>query len=73
MSFQQNPSQASATGTTSSSNVASTDNQDDLNSQFKSRTFDVTWVDKSALMYKEGYAKVRCDCCDMLKMCVRSH
>jgi len=55
MSFQQNPSQASATGTTSSSNVASTD--DDKDNIFKNRTFDVTWVDKSALMYKEGYAK----------------
>lgn len=54
MSFQQNPSQASATGTTSSSNVASTDDND---LTFKNRTFDVTWVDKSALMYKEGYAK----------------
>merc|ERR1711862_193951 len=26
-------------------------------SLLKNRTFDVTWVEKSALMYKEGYAK----------------
>lgn len=26
---------------------------------FKQRTFDVYWVDKSALMYKDGIAKVR--------------
>merc|ERR1712157_431964 len=25
--------------------------------QFKNRTFDVTWVDKTALMYKDGVAK----------------
>ena len=27
---------------------------------FKIRTFDVYWVDKTALMYKDGYAKVSC-------------
>lgn len=26
---------------------------------FKMRTFDVYWVEKHALMYKDGYAKVR--------------
>merc|ERR1711862_548128 len=31
------------------------DSNDD--SLLKNRTFDVTWVEKSALMYKEGYAK----------------
>jgi len=65
MSFVQNPSQANTSGTTSNSNVAASTttstgvatagDQDDL--KFKTRTFDVTWVDKSALMYKEGYAK----------------
>ena len=56
MSFEQNPSQASATGTTSSNNVASTDNQDDFNSKFKSSAFDTTWLAKPALtlMHKEG-------------------
>ena len=28
-------------------------------SMFKTRTFDVFWVDKSALMHKDGFAKVR--------------
>ena len=27
---------------------------------FKTRTFDVFWVEKAALMYKDGIAKVRC-------------
>jgi hypothetical protein len=27
---------------------------------FKLRTFDVYWVDKTALMYRDGIAKVRC-------------
>jgi len=26
---------------------------------FKMRTFDLFWVDKSALMYRDGFAKVR--------------
>lgn len=30
--------------------------QDDL---FKMRTFDVFWVEKQALMYRDGFAKVR--------------
>ena len=31
----------------------------DLDTLFKMRTFDVFWVDKKALMYKDGYQKVR--------------
>jgi ATP-dependent RNA helicase DDX60 len=27
--------------------------------QFKNRTFDVYWVEKNALMYRDGFAKVR--------------
>jgi hypothetical protein len=30
---------------------------------FKIRTFDVYWVDKEALMYKDGIDKVREICC----------
>jgi hypothetical protein len=29
---------------------------------FKIRTFDVYWVEKKALMYKDGIAKVRLSC-----------
>lgn len=31
----------------------------DENFMFKQRTFDVFWVDKASLMYKDGIAKVR--------------
>lgn len=31
---------------------------DDENFMFKQRTFDQFWVDKNALMYKDGIAKV---------------
>lgn len=31
----------------------------DYDLQFKIRTFDVYWVEKNALMNKDGYAKVR--------------
>lgn len=29
---------------------------------FKMRTFDVFWVEKAALMYRDGIAKVSCGC-----------
>ena len=37
-------------------NVAAGEGEADL---FKLRTFDIYWVDKYALMYKDGYGKVR--------------
>ncbi len=42
---------------TSSTDASAAADADD--SMFKTRTFDVFWVDKSALMYKDGFAKVR--------------
>jgi hypothetical protein len=46
------PAAAAAPDTTAN---AITDDEDLL---FKIRTFDVYWVEKKALMYKDGYAKV---------------
>jgi hypothetical protein len=31
----------------------------DVDLQFKQRTFDAVWVEKKALMYREGISKVR--------------
>jgi len=63
MSFVPAPKQANATGTSNvnqflsekTTGASAPDTEDDL--RFKRRTFDVTWVDKSALMYKEGITK----------------
>jgi len=58
MSFVPAPQQANATGTSNASlseKGASAPDEDDV--RFKRRTFDVTWVEKSALMYKEGITK----------------
>lgn len=32
--------------------------ESDFDLQFKNRTFDVYWVEKNALMYRDGFAKV---------------
>ncbi len=67
MSFVPAPQQANAANAKSSNAVTPTNQapaaadaaQDGENDIFKMRTFDVFWVDKSALMHKDGYAKVR--------------
>jgi hypothetical protein len=67
MSFVPAPQQANAASAKSNAPVTNTQaasaaaevpvsDQDIL---FKIRTFDVFWVDKQALMYKDGVAKVR--------------
>lgn len=66
MSFVPAPQQANAASAKNNSNVvasttsANADSGDAANDQdvmFKIRTFDVQWVDRSALMYKDGFAK----------------
>jgi len=39
--------------------VSNSNNVPPENSTFKVRTFDVLWVDRAALMYKDGINKVR--------------
>jgi hypothetical protein len=56
MSFVPAPQQANAA---SHSNNAAAEALSDQELIFKMRTFDVYWVEKHALMYKDGYAKVR--------------
>lgn len=67
MSFVPAPQQANAAvannnATVNSSPAANADSAEPpLNEKelmFKHRTFDLYWVDKTALMYKDGYAKV---------------
>ena len=43
----------------SSNDATAAADANDVDSVFKMRTFDVFWVDKSALMYRDGFAKVR--------------
>jgi len=43
---------------TSLSSLALEGSSGDEDSQFKQRTFDVVWVEKKALMYREGISKV---------------
>ena len=67
MSFVPAPQQANAAGsnnapsnsqvTTSNAAAAATETSD-MEAVFKIRTFDVYWVDKSALMYRDGIDKV---------------
>lgn len=67
MSFVPAPQQATAASTNNNAPVnASTPAANaeppisDQELLFKIRTFDVFWVDKGALMYKDGIAKVSC-------------
>jgi hypothetical protein len=71
MSFVPAPQQANAAGannapsqviTTAAATAAEPESDKDL--VFKLRTFDVYWVDKSALMYRDGIDKV-CDLIDL--------
>ena len=60
MSF--NPRAKQATTANTKNAVAVTDDSENSDGEdhiFKLRTFDVFWVDKSALMYRDGFAKVR--------------
>lgn len=68
MSFVPAPQQANAASAKNNSNVVASsttanagsgDAANDQDVMFKIRTFDVQWVDRSALMYKDGFAKVR--------------
>jgi ATP-dependent RNA helicase DDX60 len=72
MSFVPAPQQANAAGsnnapsnnqvTTSNAAAAATETSD-MEAVFKIRTFDVYWVDKTALMYRDGIDKV-CSCAE---------
>jgi hypothetical protein len=67
MSFVPAPQQANAASaksnapvtTTQAASAAAEAPVSDQDLLFKIRTFDVFWVDKQALMYKDGIAKVR--------------
>lgn len=69
MSFVPAPQQANAASTNNapvnSAQVPAAANAEaaisDQEVLFKIRTFDVFWVDKGALMYKDGIAKVCCE------------
>lgn len=59
MSF--NPRAKQATTANTKNAVAVTDDSENSDGEdhiFKLRTFDVFWVDKSALMYRDGFAKI---------------
>ena len=65
MSFVPAPQQANAAGAknapsavTSSSAAPAAEQEADKDLLFKLRTFDVYWVEKSALMYRDGIDKV---------------
>ena len=47
---------AASSSTNTDPNATAVESESDI---FKLRTFDVYWVEKYALMYKDGYAKVR--------------
>ena len=66
MSFVPAPQQANAavnavvtTAPAAAAATAATTETSDYDMLFKIRTFDVYWVEKNALMYKDGIAKVR--------------
>jgi ATP-dependent RNA helicase DDX60 len=50
---------ATAGGAAAAAAAAAAEPLSDQELIFKMRTFDVYWVEKHALMYKDGYAKVR--------------
>ena len=65
MSFVPAPQQANAAGANNAPNQVNTmtaasaaEGESDKDLVFKLRTFDVYWVDKTALMYKDGIDKV---------------
>lgn len=53
------PPALAAAGAAASAAGAAAETLSDQELIFKMRTFDVYWVEKHALMYKDGYAKVR--------------
>jgi hypothetical protein len=65
MSFVPAPQQANAAGANNAPTqvntttaAAAAEPQSDMDLVFKLRTFDVYWVDKTALMYRDGFDKV---------------
>jgi hypothetical protein len=66
MSFVPAPQQANAANNAKSSNAVASnqppsqeaDLSQDNDAVFKNRTFDVLWVDRAALMYKDGVNRV---------------
>jgi hypothetical protein len=77
MSFVPAPQQAIAaannapTPVTSSAVATAADTEVDKDLLFKLRTFDVYWVDKTALMYKDGIDKVSFQCQLLRWKCLR--
>ena len=68
MSFVPTPQKATAAGANPTQNASTVNNPPaageaaETNGEdafITSRTFDLYWVDKTALMYKDGYVKVR--------------
>jgi hypothetical protein len=66
MSFVPAPQQANAAGANNAPTAVTTtaaapaaEPASDQDILFKLRTFDVYWVDKTALMYRDGFDKVR--------------
>ena len=68
MSFVPTPQKATAAGANPTQNASTVNNSTAANEAAEttgenafitSRTFDLYWVDKTALMYKDGYVKVR--------------
>ena len=53
------PSSAALAAAAGAASAAAAEPLSDQELIFKMRTFDVYWVEKHALMYKDGYAKVR--------------
>ena len=69
MSFVPAPQQANAAGNNNAPNTVNAtaaagavEPESDKDILFKLRTFDVYWVDKEALMYKDGIDKVSYSC-----------
>jgi hypothetical protein len=53
-----NSNNAAVTSSTAAASAAAADGQSDADALFKLRTFDVYWVEKTALMYRDGIDKV---------------
>jgi ATP-dependent RNA helicase DDX60 len=70
MSFVPAPQQANAAvnvvAPTAQVAAATTAPESEYELQFKNRTFDVYWVEKNALMYRDGFAKVRLVVCSFV-------
>jgi hypothetical protein len=58
VSFVPAPQQANAAANAVVPTAPTAATVSDFDLQFKIRTFDVFWIEKNALMYRDGYAKV---------------